>query len=127
EVEIFLQRERIALVWRYDDLRADEGRRLLEPAPRRRKAPAVADRIRLELTRNRLVIAIDHLDPRQQQLGAVPVRIAHIGVVGVAVTVTTRPVLDALGKADAAGAIEPADQVEHRLDHIAAVMELRPA
>src|SRR6201999_3050488 len=76
---------------------------------------------------DRCVVAVDDLDRVQQELGAMSVGIAQIGVIGVAMAVPPGSVLDAIREADVAGAIEPANEVEHRLDHVADMMELRPA
>ena len=66
---------------------------------------------------------VDDLHRGKEQLGAVAVGIAKVGVVGVSMAVSTRAVLDALAEADVSGRIQPADQVVKRLHHVAAVME----
>ena len=55
-----------------------------------------------------------------------PVRIAHVEIIGMLVAVAARAVLDAVAEAQIAGDVAGADDVLHRLDHVAAVVEARP-
>ena len=110
-----------------DHLHIGEVRRLLDPAFRRGQAPEIAVDAGLHRAWHRLVVDVDDLDAGQQEFGAVAVRIAQIGIVGVLVPVPARPVLEPVLEAEIAGDVAGADDVVERLHHIAAVMKARPA